>query len=447
MQHITVLSNTEHTPTKIDYTPVIVDVADGVLNSLIDGFSTKEFGYDTTYKTAQDIRRVVKKHTKPAGKPIFIDSSGYSIINGDVAPWDTVKVIDCYHEYQVHEFTVYDYIFSLDIPINTKFPLFNTYQNIEDLNRKSLSKSRSMLEQHPLLREKFYFIYQFKCQEHYEIWDRLYNELELGNVVKNWAFGGMVGLKKMAKISFSPFIGMAFRCFYDYLNSTNPKSVFKLHFLGIYHRDNRFMIAFLEKLFNYYLAGHLSPGFHYAESVFTYDTINYIRQAQMKKNLEVFDLYEDELIEYTLAETPDGLIDKIYTDDIYKDGFYSELENRKADKDLINTNAFAPLSIYSNIKIDNLFEYIIEAEGMIEIFTSAVTIHQIETEFKRLFKQLKKKYPKIFTNAFVKQTIMNLMIAFEFHRWYKEKGDRESLQNLVKAFIKLIGLKDVIKSN
>lgn len=440
MQHITVLSNTEHTPTKIDYTPAIVNVADGVLNSLIDGFSTKEFGYDTTYKTAQDIRKFVNIYTEPAGKPIFIDSSGYSIIKGVVAPWDTVKVIDCYHEYQPHELHIYDYIFSLDIPINTKFPLFNTYQNIEDLNRKSLSKSRLMLERYPLLREKFYFTYQFKCQEQYEIWDHLYDEFELGKFIKNWALGGMVNLKKKAKITFSPFIGMAFRCLYDYLNSTDPNPFFRLHFLGIYHRNDRFMIAFLEKLFQYYLNGN-------AEPLFTYDTINYVRQAQMKKDLEIFDLNNGELMKYALTNIPDKLINKIYIDDMHKLGFYSELELRKADKNVQNSNVFAPLSIYSNMKIDKLFEQIIVDGNLLEIFISAISVHQIEIESKRIFKILSKRYPNVFTRAVAQPTIKNLMIAYEFHRWFKEKRDQASLQNLVKAFIKIIGLKDVLKSN
>lgn len=438
MKHITVLNNKDNSDKKPDYTPLIIGQAYGALTSLIDAFNKKDFGYDTTFRTALNIRKFQDIYIKPSGKQSYIDSSGYSIIKGDVARWDTTKVIDCYHQYLDHERQNYDNIFSLDIPFNKNYPLFNTYHNIEYFNHLSLSKSKKLLEEDPLLADKFYFIYQFKTKEHYEIWNKLYNDLELGKFIKNWSLGGMVSLKSMAKISFSPFIGMSFRCFFDYINSVNPNPTFKLHFLGIYQRTDRFQIAFIEKLIQSYLNG-------YASTLFTYDSINYIRQAQMNKNLEVFDFNDGIINNYSLNKLPVELIKRIYINDIYYNNFCSEIDRRKSDKPLDNTNVFAPLSIYSNVIIDRFFEHIIEKEDLIYFFKDSISVDHVSIKFKKVFKKLVKEYPLIFTTALTREIVKNLQITFEFHKWYRDKRDKDSLHNLVLGFIKIINIKDMIK--
>jgi len=440
MQHITVLNNRDNSDKVIDYTPLIIGQAHGALTSLIDAFNKKDFGYDTTFKTALNIRKFQNTYIKYSGKQSYIDSSGYSIIRGDVARWDIAKVIDCYHQYLDHERQNYDNIFSLDIPFNKKYHLFNTHQNIKDFNHLSLSNSKKLLEEDPLLADKFYFIYQFKTKEHYEIWNKLYNDLELGKFIKNWSLGGMVSLKTMAHISFSPFIGMSFRCFFDYINSVNPNPTFKLHFLGIYQRTDRFQIAFIEKLIQSYLNS-------YADTLFTYDSINYIRQAQMNKNLEVFDFNNGVINKYSLNELPVELIKRVYVNDIYCDHFCSEIEQRKCDKPLNNTNVFAPLSIYSNVAIDKFFEHIIEQEDMIDLFKDSISVDHVGIKFKKVFKKLRNEKHSIFTTSLTREIIKNLQITFEFHKWYRDKRDKDSLHNLVLGFIKIINIKDMIKQN
>ncbi len=439
MQHITVLtSKSPPAPGKTDYTLLIVEQSYSTLTSLIDGFQAKEFGYDTTFQTALKIRKFNSHYIKPAGKKIFIDSSGYSIIKGDVARWDIPKVIDCYHEYVEHEWEVFDYIFSLDIPCNLKYPQFNNYQDIKDANRESLSKSRNLLEQYPALADKFYFIYQFKCKELFNIWDSLWHELELGKIVKNWSLGGMVSLKTMAKINFSPFIGMTFRCLFDYLNSSNPNPIFKLHFLGIYQRVDRFFIAFLEKLIQSYSNGNCS-------TLFTYDSINYIRQSQMvNKKLTIFEFDANNLNSFTMNDVPDHLLSKVYNTDDYLDGFYSELERVNNGNKADNISVFAPLNIYSNVCIDRLFEYLIDRESMIYILSHATSVDHVKVLFSTLFKKLAVEYPDIFTRIMIKSIITNLQITFEFHKWYRGKRDKDSLDNLVLGFIKVINLKGLI---
>lgn len=440
MEHITVLTSTPPPTTNtIDYTSLIVEQSYSTLSSLIDAFKSKEFGYDTTFQTSLKIRKFIEYYIEHSGKKIFIDSSGYSIIKGDVARWDIPKVIDCYHEYVEHEWEVFDYIFSLDIPFNKNFPRFNNYQDIKDANRESLSKSRNLLEQYPALADKFYFIYQFKCKELFHIWDSLWHELELAKIVKNWSLGGMVSLKTMAKISFSPFIGMTFRCLFDYLNSPDPDPVFKLHFLGIYQRVDRFFIAFLEKLIQSYSNGNFS-------TLFTYDSINYIRQSQMvNKKLTIFEFDSNILNSFTMNDVPDHLLSKVYNTDDYLDGFHSELERVNNGNKADNISVFAPLNICSNINIDRLFEHLIDQENMIYILSNATSVDHVKVVFSALFKKLAVKYPDIFTRIMIKSIITNLQITFEFHRWYRDKRDKGSLDNLVLGFIKIINLKGIIR--
>ena len=438
MIYVPVFSKGSGNKNNIDYTNVITNLTRTGLYSLIEAFGSKDFGYDTTYSAARSINSFKHKCITPNNSKFYIDSSGYSFIKGDVARYDASKLIDCYHAYLDHQRDDFDYIFSLDLPISLGSPLYNTKDNVYQFNKKSLAQSKNLLQGDPALANKFFFIYQFRTKEHYEIWDKIYQELELGNVIKNWSLGGMVGLKGLTKITFSPFIAMAFRCFYDYLHSSNPNKKFKLHFLGIYQHPERFHIAFLEKLFAAYLA-------EYAGTSFSYDSINYIRQAQKLKTFDVFHLQEGELSSTMSLNTPEEILRHIYfTDELLK-GIRNEIEKRKAGLSLANINSFTPLNVYSNLEIDRFFEFIIDEYSMVDIFMRSTVLQQVDSEFTHIFKTLSKKYPSIFTSQFVRAIKLNLQITFEFHRWYQQQRDLDSLNNLIDAFIKLIGIKDTLK--
>ena len=438
MIYVPVFSKGSGNKNNIDYTNAITNLTRTGLYSLIEAFGSKDFGYDTTYSAARSIKKFQGKCITPNNSQFYIDSSGYSFIKGDVARYDASKLIDCYHSYLDHQREDFDFIFSLDLPINLGSPLYNTKDNVYQFNKKSLAQSKNLLQGDPALANKFFFIYQFRTKEHYEIWDKIYQELELGNVIKNWSLGGMVGLKGLTKITFSPFIAMAFRCFYDYLHSSNPNKKFKLHFLGIYQHPERFHIAFLEKLFAAYLA-------EYAGTSFSYDSINYIRQAQKLKTFEVFKLEGGELLSTISLNTPDEILRHIFQSDQLFKGIKEEIKKRKAGLSLANINSFTPLNVYSNLEIDRFFEFIIDEYSMVDIFMRSTVLQQVDSEFAHIFKKLSKHYPSIFTSQFVRAIKLNLQITFEFHRWYKQQGDLDSLNNLIDAFIKLIGIKDTLK--
>ena len=183
----------------------------------------------------------------------MIDSGGYSIIVGDVPVKHIMKFIGTYHEYQEKARNEYDYIMTLDIPLIIGDEEFNTKKNVQYFNHRSLSETKENLIRYPEIREKLYFVWQFKTKEQYDLWDVMYQDLELNNFVKHRALGGMVGLRGLTGIRFSPFIANSFRCLLDHQESRISTTEFRLHYLGIYIKYDRFIIAFLEKLFQRYL--------------------------------------------------------------------------------------------------------------------------------------------------------------------------------------------------
>ena len=438
MKHYPVFSKQSENPNLVDYTPAIIECTQTALMSIIAGYRRTDFGYDSMYWAVKDIELFCKKYVLPNNASFAIDSGGYSGIIGDVSWHDYGKMIDTYLAClpALNHFS--HMIFSLDLPINLKWTFYNTPQNVYKFNHQSLSKSKELLLETPTLRDKFFFIYQFRTAKRYEIWNQLYQDLNLKDVIKNWSLGGMVGLKSLSKIDFSPTIGIAYRSLFDYLTSSNPKDTFSLHFLGIYHKPERFLITFMEKLFAKYLEGFSTPNF-------TYDSINYIRQSQKLKTLKVFIFENETIISKDSLEIDENIINEIYFSPQLLKGIRQEIENRKAGDPLQNINAFAPFSVYSNLQLDKFFEYIIDSGEMIDIFYNCTILQQVEMEFTIILKNLGKQYPGIFTRQTINSIKKGLQICIEFHKWFKNKKDLASLNNLIFAFINLIGLEEDLK--
>jgi hypothetical protein len=292
LEYIHVISNASPLSGKADYTKATTAQVNTCLFSLIGGLKQKRFGFDTLIGVAHEIQDFKKRYLQPHGKKILVDSGGYSAIVGDVSERDIGKFIDSYHEYQLKAREDYNYIMSLDIPLILDNVSFNTKRNIYHYNKQSLAATKENLISNPEISDKLYFVWQFKTKEHYAIWDRMVSELDLNQYIKHRALGGMVSLRDITGIDFSPFIANSFRCFLDYEMSPDPFHDFRLHFLGINIRYDRFIIAFLEKLFKHYMGNSHN-------AVLTYDSINYSRAAQLKmRYLEVYSFIEPDLIVY-----------------------------------------------------------------------------------------------------------------------------------------------------
>ena len=351
---------------------------------------------------------------------------------------DITKFIDSYHEYQLKAREDYNYIMSLDIPLILDNDNFNTKKNIYHYNKQSLAATKENLISNPEIRDKLYFVWQFKTKEHYAIWDRIVSELDLNSYVKHRALGGMVSLRDITGIDFSPFIANSFRCFLDYETSPDPSHNFRLHFLGINIRYDRFIIAFLEKLFKHYMGNSNN-------AVLTYDSINYSRAAQLKmRYLEVYSFIEPDLIVYRdIPSVPEEILKLVYPGELLE-SIYEEITNIEGLYRVNDSSAFAPLNIYSNVALDRYFEFVIDQYELIDLMTRYKNAIHFKNSVRRVFDELMEKHPYLFTPNTVQSIKTNLDITLDFHKWYVSRRDYKTLNSKVYRFIDQIGFPTVL---
>jgi len=418
-----------------DFSKHSIKYSKNFLISIIDGLNQKNFGIDTLQCTINDIIFYKNKYINIPNYKLFVDSGGYSIIVGDVKPNDISKFIDCYIYYLETQMNIYDYIFSLDIPIFLEYPTYNTKENIFKLNNLSLSKSIDILNKYPQLKDKFFFVYHFKVRGQYDIWNKLYDDLELKKYIKCWSIGGMVGLRGILRncpesedMNFSPFTAIAFKCLFDYIHTSNP-TTFRLHMLGVYIKYDRFQIIILEKLFKQYI--------QHDNVLLTYDSINYFRTAELKvKSLEIFCRYNDDIVKFNnLTEVPDNVLKFVY-EDCYSN-LIEELERLKSSKNLLNIDAFVPLNVFSNLQIDSFFEMIIDKYEIINLFYSS-NYSEFSRKIHIILLNLNHKYQFLFTSKLIKCIEENLRITYIFHIWWKNNRSKQKLDKLINDFVNKI---------
>ncbi len=148
-------------------------IAGNGLYSLIDGLKGNNIDSSSIGRTANKIDTYRNRISIPANAKLYIDSGGYSFIKGELSPANLNLAISLYHSFLRLKSGSYDYIFSLDVPYSLKFKHFNTKKNIYKYNRISIEESLKVLKDNPELAKKFHFIYHFKTEEHYDIWQRL----------------------------------------------------------------------------------------------------------------------------------------------------------------------------------------------------------------------------------------------------------------------------------
>ena len=424
MQYLYVTSASDIRPSNRDIIKSIGGINESFLYSLIEGIDRKGFGYETISDVARSIRGTHSDFFTKGDS--FVDSAGYSILSGKVAPKRIPAVIDCWTYYADQEVNSYSYLFSLDIPSSTTYPDLNKYDKIYDLNKRALLKLRGLMEKHPELKNKIYFVWHFKIAAQYHIWKRLYKELGLAEFITNRAIGGMVGLHNKTKIKFSPFTAISYRCLLDYLEAENFDNDFRLHFLGMNIGYDRFQIAVLEKLFSRYLQG-------LANVKMSYDSVNPASRARMN-SVQPFYLFENDTLRTfgKVTETPAELIQSIYDD---PDKIYTEMERYKNDDEkLRNASSFVPLRIYSNNCQDRFFEWVIDNYGLVDLIEGCKS----PTELNKLhyvLKDLKKRWPAIFNKGVCQSIFENFEITHRYHQWFMQKCDDQVLDELIHLFI------------
>lgn len=406
--------------TSLDYSYASIRLTNNLLISMIDVLNSensrsKSFAF---FKALYEMNSAYRQSIQYSE---FLDSGGYSIIVGDVKASQTRSFIEKYVNRIIEGKNIYDYVFSLDIPIYLNEPEYNTKQHIYEFNKLSLEETYKYAKTDEILRNKLYFVWHFKIKEQYDIWTELYDNLKINDFVYNRAAGGMVGLRGVTQIDFSPFIAPMFRCLYDYINGNNSIP-FRFHALGVYIQHDRFFLWFLEKLFNYYLKRN--------DSHITYDSVNYMRTAQLKaRDLDIYQFDGTTIKILHNISCPDELYKFVYPGNLYNK-ILKEIDNIKNNQKLDDINCFVPLNIYSNLELDKFFNYIIEKYNVLEAFLSG--------NMTNIFATLGIAHPHIFTNLRINSLKMNFKKTWPFHQWFIKDRKIENFHPLMYDFIKAI---------
>ena len=407
------------------YQPSIYFHSKTCLLSLIHSLSSGSFGWDTLERGLKEIDHF-KRHYLVNDEVLYYDSGGYSIIVGDVIPRDIYKFIDCYTKALELDYNQFDYIFSLDIPVFLNHPTFNTRKDIYELNRKSLNDSINIIKNNPILKDKFCFVKQFKLKSQFQIWDYLYDELEIYKYHKNFAIGGLVGLSGMVNLQFAPFIGPLYWQLYQYHKHGDGSHPFYSHILGIYHRSYRFMLQFMIELFNAYGV----------KTYLTYDTINYTLSSMYKSKvgMDYYNLDNNKLKVFHSHDLSDDILSQIYKTESCLKSYHHNLERIDDGVPLTDTTFLVPLNISSQLNLDEFFKLFIADHNLVELFLSCKNYNEFKNKSNPIINSLQ-SYPTLTSNL-ITQIRESLRVIWIFNQWYqKDKTDKNKLNDLMYQFI------------
>jgi len=395
------------------------------LYSLYNGLASN-FGYNSLYKLSKNINDFYQNLYND--EMLIIDSGGYSIINGDVNPRDINKFIECYNYFLEYHKDIYNYILSLDIPILLEYPSYNTYENINKYNIQSYSNSKEILEKHPELYEKFIFVWHFKIKKQFDIWRNIYNEYYSDGKLKHHAIGGLVGLRGITGIKFSPFIAPAYRILKLIENDKHDYNI--IHILGVYARHDRFFMQMLNKLFNdYYLPNKKID--------ITFDTINYTISGLYKiRDFPLVQLLQSNpklTNEKKLGET----LEKFIPNKIIFEQVLMEIDNIKKNKPIQDTRLLSLTYVIFSEIIDRMMYKFIKDEGIVELFVANPDYNKLKNKIAPILFKGAKNFPFAFNNM-EKQMMNNFYWLSNFHRAYIDGASIERIDKGIEHFIKAI---------
>ncbi len=316
--------------------------------------------------------------------------------------------------------------------MNLMFQEMNTRQNIMQLNDYALSTACEVMRDREDLWDRFSFVWHFKMLGQYAVWDHLYDKHGLNRLIRHRAIGGMVALRGITGIKFSPFIGIAYRCFLDYLDAERFDISFSLHFLGTYLEYDRFAMAILDQLFSLYLQG---------ESLVatTYDSIHPLQATLRGKGCPLFEFTGEELtVHDNLINAPASILEQVYVDDRMIAFVEEEIARRRAGEQLDNAKSFGPLNIYSHRQLNCFFEYVVVKHGLDEVFFREWSLTKINGHFASVLSSLARAHPALFTKHLLEAIMRNVAIIYEFHCWFVESRSRAKLNQLLADNIRRI---------
>ncbi len=398
------------------------------LYSLYNGFTNSNFGYDSLDKLSNNIK-IFYDNLYP-DEQLMIDSGGYSIITGLINPRDITKFIECYAYFLEYHNDIFDNIISLDIPIFLKYPIYNNIKTIYNSNYKSLTESKKILDKKPELYDKFLFVWHFKIQKQFNIWRQLYDEI-FGNEerLKNYSIGGLVSLRGITGIKFSPFIGPIFRIL-KLIQNNKSNNHSKIHILGVYGKHDRFMMQFMNILINKHY-------FKDKQIDIMFDTINYTISGLFKiRDFPLIELLKDNFNISTQKEINIILKKFIPNEKVYNQVLL-EIDNIEQNKQITDTRLLSlTYVIYSHIIDQMMLKFIIE-EDLINLFIKYPNYNQLKNKLIPIIIRGVKKYPAAFKNI-ENQFMSNFYWLSNFHLAFINNASLERIDNGIELFIKNI---------
>ena len=91
MKYVYVASGSPADPKRSNVCRASAALAGFSLISLIGGLKQKDFGFETILAVAMDIKDFHDRFVRPISGTLYVDSSGYSIIKGDVTPENVIR--------------------------------------------------------------------------------------------------------------------------------------------------------------------------------------------------------------------------------------------------------------------------------------------------------------------------------------------------------------------
>lgn len=396
------------------------------LYSLFNLFSAGDsFGFDSIdingYKVKKFYNGLYPDET------LFIDSGGYSIITGDIPHHHITKFLECYIYFIENYHNYFNQIFSLDIPIFINEPKYNTKENLRKLNYQSNLKTKQILENNKNLYNKFIFVWQFKLKEQQEIFNEIYNNVWKNSRLKHHAIGGLVSLRRIANIKFSPFIAQAFKiCKIIEDQSSSDESY--LHILGVYHKYDRFCMMFLDKLFNNVYLKNKKQKIN-----ITFDTINYTLTSLYKiRELPFFEFVKT-----------DEMLHKFIPNEQVFNIIKKEKENIENKKSIENPQLYSLLHIIYEYIIDDIIKNFINKYEILELFLNN-NFNVFKTKLKILLNNIERKYPTVFDQNISFGILNTFEYISSFHKAYIDGADINRFDKGVSLFIKKIGFPSII---
>ncbi len=119
----------------------------------------------------------------------FVDSGGFQISVGLLDKYQTDALFDIYYHFLVDYKDIYDRAFILDIPPGPGCKVFETFQDVYDLNYKSYTTAANLPDE---VRDKIIYIHHFRTPKLWDIYTRIMRENDLFGKFKHHGTGGIV---------------------------------------------------------------------------------------------------------------------------------------------------------------------------------------------------------------------------------------------------------------